>query len=543
MLMRTLPICPVSHPEKARTAFPGRWLALSFLTVLLMPARPAFPSINESVSAATAASAPATAGASGDLPPLVGLRLDAPAPAGAGRLRSDFKAEYSKDPLQLDGAPSFVLQRTEYGGGRYGLFAEMGDIRISQTLNTVQEAAGRGGRFGFLTGSSGNSARFETFAASGAHGKSHDDMMVGATGEVTLLDKAARFKTIVVSSRQALDAQGRWPDSGERKGDVVGFLAVLDPFQGKLAAEAEFDYSVFDGNTADAASALHDSACRVKLGGGWGSSRYTALYERTGPKYRLMANRAPTRDSEGVSLAMVTALQLHAFDLKLSRYNNNTGKNELYPRLYRYEGFVDYRFKGFKAVPLALQYKRTLVDSSNEPSGYLPKEMEEEAISGQMNYLLGRWDLGVRGALSQRMNKLSQQRETAAHTVGFLPRFAAGAVTVAPDLSVKRVTDFSANQRTDYYTLDLGLNGSLLKKLDYEVKGGFRRETTRMPGTGRQVVGAKVKAAYPLARYFNWTGVPSLGIKGEYKGIDNRALDRRENDFSLLISLDGVKFM
>ena len=44
-------------------------------------------------------------------------------------------------------------------------------------------------------------------------------------------------------------------------------------------------------------------------------------------------------------------------------------------------------------------------------------------------------------------------------------------------------------------------------------------------------------------RAFRRKGAPRLGIRGEYQGINNRAVDRRENDFSLLISLDGGAFL
>lgn len=535
MLMRILPISALRLFAAGGAGVPSRaWLALSLLLLSLAPARPAFPSVPAPVPAA--ASDPLRDGTGS-------LFLNAP-PSASETLRSDFKAEFAKDTWNGVSSPTFLLQRAEVGGNGYGLFAEMGDIRIRQTSNTLQEAAGRGGRFGFLTGNSGNSARIETFAAAGALGKAQDDLLVGATGELSLLDSSARLKTIVVSGRHSLDRDGRWPDAGARKGDVLGFQAVLDPFDGKLAAEAEYDYSVYDGNTADRNDAVRDSAYRIKLGGGWGNSRYSALYERTGPQYRLMTGQGPARDNEGVSLGLATAYQLHLFDVKLSRYNDNTENNDLYPRLYRYEGLFDYRFKGFKTLPLALQYRKSFIDSTREPLGHLPKEVEEEAVTGQMNYLAGKWDLGLRGTLSQRQNKLSQRKESETRTLGFLPKLAAGPVTVAPDFSVRRVTDYASNLRTDHWAFNLGLNGALLKKkLDYELKGGYKKEVVGDTGIERQVVGARVKAAYPLARFFNWTSAPSLGIKGEYKGIDNRLPNKRENDFSLLISLDGGKFL
>ena len=529
-------------------------LALTSLALLLITPRLVFSADTDKgppalVAPVSVASQPAT-------PDYFAFQLGAPSTGGnllylpssavePDRMRTKFRYEL---PPRLPGGvdntgPGFVLQRSEYDGRGFDLLAEMGDIRINETLNTAREASGRGGRLSLLTGYSGNAARFDTFAATGAHGSAPDDVLVGATGEISIMGESARFKTIFLSGRELLDTEGRWPDSGSRKGDVLGFLAVIDPFKGKLAAEAEMNYSVFDRDTADDASAERDKACRVKVGGEWGRSRYTALYERTGPQYRLMADQGPVRDSQGVALGLETGFELHTFDVKLSRYNDNTEKSELYPRLNRTEGFIDYRFKGFKDLPLGLQYRKTFIDSTREPLGFLAKDVEEDAIFARINYLAGKWDLGLRGGLSQRTDRLLDQRAATISTLGFLPKFNAGNVTLVPDFYLKRTKEFSTDLRTDHYAVNLGINGTLSEMLDYEVKGGFKKEITDLPGTGKQTVGAKVKAAYPLARFFKTAAGPSLGVRGEYKEINNRAYDRRDSDFSLLISLEGGVFL
>lgn len=535
----------ISRPGRISAgAFLVRCLALAAaLCAAPLPARASYP---ESPASPPAAPAANSSGQQPDIVPfqLPGLALDAPLPV-APTFRSEFTARYPKERWNgvREAQPDFLSQRGEYGGNGYRFVAEMGDVQLRQTRNTLQEVRRRGGRFSLLTGSSGSRATFETFAASGGHGPGPEDTLVGATGELSLLDDTARFKTIFLSGRKSLDKEGRWPTAGAKRGDVVGFVAQLEPFKGKLAAEAEYDYSVYDGNTADLTSALHDSACRLKLTGGIGPSRYTALYERTGPRYRLMSD-GPQRDRQGGSLSVETALASHVLDMKLSRYSDNVENDPFSPRLYRYEGVFDYRFKGLKALPLALQYRKTLIDSSNEPAGYLPKETAEDAVSGQVHYLAGSWDLGLRGGLSQRSDQLRQQREESTTSVGFMPKFSAGNFTVTPDLSLKRITDFTVPERTDQYAVNLGLTGTLMeKRLDYELKGGFKRESCGLSGGGKEVLGAKVKAAYPLVGLFKWSRQPTLGIKGEYNGINNLTEDRRENDFSLLISLDGGMFL
>ncbi|MBU5612123.1 hypothetical protein [Geomonas azotofigens] len=533
---------PRTHSETER---PGRFSAGALFVPLALATLFAAPSL-AGASYPEPAAPVATLPSQPDIFPLQlpGLPLLAPLP-GAPPVRTEFRTAF---PAQTwngvrEPGPFCVLQRGEFGGNGYKLLAEMGDLQLQQTANTLREVRGRGGHFSLLTGNSGNRAALETFATSGARGEGGDDTLVGATGELSLLDQSARFKTIFLSGRKSLDREGRWPTAGARRGDVVGFVAQLDPLKGRLAAEAEYDYSSYDANTADLVSPLHDSAYRLKLSGGFGPSRYTALYERTGPRYRLM-NDGPTRDRQGGTLGVETVLAAHVFDVKLSRYNDNLENDPLSPRLYRYEGVFDYRFHGVRALPLALQYKKSFIDSAREPLGSLPKEVAEDAVSGQVNFLAGSWDVGLRGGMSQRTDRLRQQREMATTSVGFLPKFSAGGFTLAPDLSLKRIMDFTAAQRTDQYALNLGLTGKLLeKRLDYELKGGYKRECTGAPGTGKEVLGAKLKAVYPLAPFFNWSRYTSLGVKGEYNEINNFTEDRRENDFSLLISLDGGSFL
>ncbi|HBA89737.1 MAG TPA: hypothetical protein DCZ75_17645 [Geobacter sp.] len=521
-------------------------LAASCFLLLLVPAHPVFASFSEN-SAGAAAPAAATALSPDSFAFQLGRLAPSPSETESGRFRSDFKVKFPEESPANQGvtAPSYLLQRGEYRGSGFGVLAEMGDIRVSETRNTAKEIAGRGGRFTFQSGHSGNAAKLETFATAGPDGGGPERFLAGATGEISLLQESARFKTIFLSGRESLDKEGRWPDAGARKGQVIGFLAVIDPYRGKLSAEAELDYSAFDRDTADDASADRDSAFRFKLGGGTQLSRYSAIYEKTGPRYRLLTGEGPARDSEGVALGMETAFELHAFEVKLSRYNDNTEKSELYPRLYRYEGVVDYRFKGFDHIPLSLQYRKSFIDSTREPLGTLSKEVDEDAVSARANYLLGQWDLGLRGGLSQRTDRLKNQRESSMTTVTFLPKFAADPVTVAPDFSVKSVKENATNLRTNLYTVNLGVKGSMLeKRLDYEMKGGYRKESNGLPGGDKEVVVAKVKAAYPLPRLFRWSRKqPSLGIRGEYKGSDSRGEERRENDFSLLITLDGGTFL
>ena len=468
-------------------------------------------------------------------PPTASYLYNSPSSAKSGGWKTEFR----------DG--STLVQRGEYSANGVSLTAEMGDIRISESPNTVEELSGKGGRVALSAGSGGSAVRLQTFASSrgdGSGAAGSGGLLAGASGEISLLSDVARFKTIVLTGREAL-GQGLKPSHlGDRRGDVLGLMAAIEPFKGRLAAEAELDFSIFDRDTTDELEAVRDSALRVQLGGALGRYRYKALYEKTGPDYRLIGAKGPKRDSEGVSLGVQTSQGVHDLDLKLSRHHNNTDSRENLPRLYRYEGLLDYTLKAIDDLPLGLRYKKTFVDSEREPAGYLPKKTEEDAVAGKVNYLTGKWDLGLLASYSQRTDRIRDEREATSATFSFLPKFAAADLTVTPDFSLQRTLDLVASQRTDRYAVGLGINGSALeKKLDYQLNGGFRREWAATTGYRKETVGANLKAAYPALNLFRRSWQPSFGITGEYSDIVNPAAARRENAFSFLFSFEGKSLL
>ena len=540
-----------------------RWTAPSLLfstllLTLLLPTKPAFAALPGAAGAAPVATAVVHAASlklqfdPSLLRPAHSLGLDdylrlAPQPP-AGRWRLDFNAP--AQPGFGEQGPGVVLQRGEYRGNGYALLAELGDIRISESPNQAPGPYRKGGRLALSSGTAAHAVRLESFAATGASGDGSEEVLVGASGEMSFLADAARLKTTYLSVRdpeapwryRLLDSDHGHKALGARKGDVLGVVAVWQPFQERLSARAEFNLAAFDRDTTDDSAAVRDSAYRVKLAGAWSRCRYSALYEHTGPEYRIAGGGGPRRDWQGVALGLQTGFDLHAVDLKLSRYNDNTGASELKPRLYRYEAVADYTFTGLQVLPLGLQYRKTFIDSVQEPVGFPAQQADEDAVSGRANYLAGKWDLGMQATLSQRTDRVRGEREASAATIAFSPRFKDGAVALVPDFSLKRANDFLAGVSTDQYALNLGINGSALeRKLDYQVRGGFRKVTAGLPAYGKESLGAQIKAAYPLAKFFKWTREPSIGIKGEYNGTSNA--HRSDSDFSLLLSVEGGSFL
>lgn len=512
-------------------------IVLAALIVFARPVLAATPDRAAAVSfAVPEASSLLQTPASTEKPADGAIALLAPGVSDSRRYKSEFNVN---DPDVLAGrTPSSFTQRGEYSVLGMNLMAEMGDLRIDGTANTVPELSRRGGRFALTAASAGNAMRLQSFAAPVAAGSASGGIVVGAGGELSLLSEGARFKTIFLSGREPLDRGAKPSRLGERRGDVLGMVAVLEPYKGRLAAEAELDFSLFDEDTADQVDPVRDSALRVQLGGELASYRYLVLYERTGPQYRLIGGKGPRRDWEGVATGLGTSLGLHTFDLRLSRYHDNTDNNELYPRLYRYEGLLEYSVSPLEALPLGLRYRKTFVDSAREPAGYLAKRTEEDAVSGRANYLAGKWDLGLTASYSLKTDRLTDQRQESAATVAFLPKYAGAAVSVAPDFTLKRSLDYPSSLRTDQYAVSLGISGLLARKIDCQLKGGYKWEVTGA-SYRKETVGANVKAAYPLATLFQGNWKPTLGVTGEYKGTSESSAPAKENAFTLLFSLEG----
>lgn len=541
---------------RAKIASP-RWPAVLSLTTLFLclldspaSARPdAAPPAP--VGADAAPPAPEGAGAVAALP----LKRD-PAPADSDRSAvsetmlllfqpadepSRWKVNFdSREKRDLPGltAPGFMNQRGEYRGGRFKLHAEMGDLLVRETPHTLPELSRKGGRLALQSGDAGNSLRLETFAMP-TQGSDSDTLLVGATGELSLLADSARFKTIYLSETESHHPFGKRSDSGARKGSVLGFVTVLEPFPGKLAAEAEVDFALIDPDAADDAAALRDRAYRVKVGGALQNYSYSALYEATGPEYRAIAGYQPKRDREGMAWNLAADFQRHTLGVNLSRYNDNTGNSELYPRLYRYEGALDYAFKGIAGLPLGLQYRKTLLESIREPAGVAPRQADSDTVSGKMNLLARNWDFGFRGNYMQRNDRLLEVREMAATTLAFSPKFTAGTVVVAPAFSVGRSTNYLAKLEKETLAVNLDVTGGLIGKfLDYELRSGFTKERNSAL-TGKETIGAKVKLSCNLKNFLDKALMPSVAVKGEYnRSVFAQSLSSR-SDYALLLLIDS----
>lgn len=456
------------------------------------------------------------------------------------RWKTDFTIQPESENIFGEYEAGNLVQRGKYNCNGFSLLVEMGDLVLKGTPNTGLENYRRGGQVTLYSQDSQKTVRINTFAVTGANRLGSEGVLAGVSNEFTLFTGKLRLKSIFMSGRESLD----YLDSfGERKGDVIGLSAVFEPFKEKLAVEAEVDSANFDYDSTDAKSATKDKAYRIKAGGIAGDYRYSMHYERNGPDYNLISAGGPRRDSEGVGLGLGANYKQHVFGLSFSRYNDNLAKSLLFPRLYRSQGVLDYSFKLLPEIPIGLQYRKTLVDSQNEPAGYEQVASEEDAVIGRLNYKPGKWDLGLKANYHQRKKRLTDERQSSAATIVLAPRYNAGTVSVSPDVSLRRSTYFQERLAVDEYAAHLDIRGNACgRKLSYELRGGYRKETSNLSPSGKETLGASVKLKYPLAKLFKKERQPTVGFKGDYNGTSDRSMDGRNSRFSLLFMFEGGSF-
>lgn len=464
-----------------------------------------------------------------------------PAVPGGDPTRWKTEVAATARPNQVwDPSPEFLRLRGEYDLERFSFKTELGDISIDETPYLAHDLSRRGARVWLQAGGGPAVARLSTFAGTGVNAAGTNGVLVGATGELSLLSDLARFKTVFLSGREALDPASR--TSGERRGESLGFLATLEPFKGKLAAEAEVDFSQVDPNTHASEQGQTDMAYRVKVGGALSNYRYSALYTFTGPQYRVVSGSGPQPNNAGVALTMGADFQVHALDLNLSRYNDNTGDSDLHPTLYRQEGVLGYTFKGIKSLPFGLQYKKTLLTSAREPEGVAPRDIDTDALTSRVNYLVKNWDFGLSWNFQQQTDRLRDARESIAHTVRFAPKYQGKGFSVAPDFSLRRSRDFVAAVDKDTYAVNLDLKGSLLtNRFGYEMKSGYSKDVASVPSAASESFGTRIKLGCDVSKIRKNPILASIGIKGEYNRTIPGDTTAGRSDYTVMVVLDSAK--
>jgi hypothetical protein len=435
------------------------------------------------------------------------------------------------------------LLTIKYDRSPFMIGMDIGDLQLNETVNTVQYLARRGGRF-YLKH---ETLQLNTFVVHsqqvfgfreglGIEGTT-DDHIMGVSLEKTFSDGRYRVKAVYVTGGEQGSSFGIFAPGGEKKGDVIGILGSASLFEGKLAAEAEVDFSKFDSDTADEFDAEEDIAYRLKLGGYAGNLNYGATYEFVGADYEVIGNQGLQKNRTGIALnGGLTFKQYHSLNATYSIYHDNVDDNELYPTVYTSQAMLSYSFSGIPNMPISLSYQHSLLDSTEEPDIIYTVHTDTDVFSANVSYMKDRWNLVFQASHSIQNDRTGNGNDSTTTTFTFTPSYFTDNFSITQNFSFNRSRFPNNNQRTDTYTVNLDLRGKTYhERVSYEVAGTYNRMKASDGSSEQDTLNSNFRISYLLAKnlwgYLN----PSVGIRGLYNKSNDRVYSGENEEFVLLM--------
>ena len=449
-------------------------------------------------------------------------------------------------PLEKGFSLANYLFQGRYTGNRFGFLAETGDVLINETSNTVQGLARRGGDLVFQSKDLHLQLRTfvvkseQVFGFKGGPGieGSTDDHILGISGDLGLFSEKARLRAIYVKGGEENNSFGISTTGGEKRGDVLGLLFMTDFFKQKLLTEAEVDFSRFDADTSDEFPRGHDKAYSLKIGGASGIYTYEGFYEYMGPNYEVIGNPYLQKNQEGYTLKAGVNHPIHIVNLSFSQYNDNVNKDDLFPRIYTYQGMADYTFNKFQNLPMGLSYQKTRLASRWEPPETLPIKTDTDTMTGRINYIKQPWNLGFSTSYSLQNDLTEATNDTTFVTLAFTPALTLEkpSLIISPSYSFTRILYRLINVYTDTNTATLDLRGDVFdKKLSYGFGGTYTLSKANDDSSNQDTLSTNFNVLYLLVKNFWGFLNPSVGIRGLYNRINDRILDQTTNEFALFL--------
>jgi hypothetical protein len=209
---------------------------------------------------------------------------------------------------------------------------------------------------------------------------------------------------------------------------------------------------------------------------------------------------------------------------------------KLLPKIYTYQGGIDYSFNKFQSLPMGLSYQRTHVQSKNELEGTPPTGIRTNNFSGRINFVKDAWNLGLNVNLANQDNQYNDASNNRSITLTLTPSYSAEYFSVTPSLSFNRLSYDYTKVQTDTYTANLSIRGSLLnKKLDYEMAYTVNRVESSDDSMWSETKNFSFRTGYLLAKYFAGLVNPTIGIRGNYNESHDRTVDNRKDSFYVFL--------
>jgi hypothetical protein len=423
-------------------------------------------------------------------------------------------------------------------------YTEIGDTLVDESEHTVSYLARRGGQASVQYGD----FKLRGFAVKGEEvygfegglgiDTNDDDHIIGGSAEAGFFDNRLTLKAIYATGGEEGSYFGTYSADGPRKGETSGLVLKTDFFDQKLTTEFEVDYSLYDSDTSDDYSSEGDNAYRLKVGGQNGRYTYEALYKYLGPDYEVIGNQHLDKDTEGFELYTGALFENHSIDLSLSDYWDNVESDNLYSRIYTYQGRLDYSYKKFQSMPMGVTYEKSKVDSSKEPIDIMPTKIDTDTVSGTMSYIKGPWWLNLLASCSDQDDKTEADNDTTITTYSFIPTYTSDHFAISTGFNVYNTIYHLTDVDIDTYTVTLDIRGDTFQgKIAYELSGTYDSTKSSDDLTDQHSIRGDCKITYfPGENLWGYVN-PSVGLKVLYDKTNDRVSDIEDEEIAIMLVL------
>ncbi len=415
------------------------------------------------------------------------------------------------------------LLTLSYNKDKTSFLANLGDVQVNESTYTVSGLARRGA---VVTAGYDNyqlrlfdvkSQQVFGFRGGAGAGLDTEEHIIGLSGGARFFDNRLEARAIYASGGEPGDSYNIAGVAGPKRGTVLGFLVTSDFFQNRFRTELESAYSTFDPNIADEFARKSSQANRIKAMGMIDIYSYDIQYERVGKDFVSIGNLGGIqKDKEGVTAHGGLTLAPHTLNVTFSRYFDNITKDPLFARITNYQGGIDYGNTWSARFPFGVSYQRGVQESSDEPPGALPTDMETDTVTGRVGYVEGGLNINFMAALSRQNDRTPANAGSNSLTYALAPSYTLQNITISSNLQLNQTTPHSSHDTTNTYTVNLDLRSKWLKeRLACDMAGTYTISHNNSSTVDNRNLMANMRIAYTLKNLLGFL-TPSLGVRGTY---------------------------
>ncbi len=436
---------------------------------------------------------------------------------------------------------NFLLEAV-YERGDFRMNSQLGDIIVTESENTVNNYARKGGQI-FLNYKSLGLHLFSTNTAQyyGLHGGlgidiDPNDKLYGVSGSVNLWQDHITLRSVYAKGGEEGSSFGIATVGDRQRGKVAGFMAESNWFDSRLRISGEYDISEYDASSQDEFGPESDKAYKASFS--WDDINYglSGTYEYMGPDYEVIGNQGLPKNREGFSLASWLTSSFNRFEFMFSRYNDNVKDDKLYPKVYDFQAGVRYSCTKYTSVPISLFYQKTIQNSKDEPE-YSPEiYFDTDSLGADLSWLGGEWNVNFHAGYSYQNDKAHVSGDTATITFVIAPGYTGTDFRINPSFSYNKSISHLTNVETDTYMANWDMEWQVTDRILWSLAGNYNIVEADDDSVDQQNLDVHTRLAFQI--FPNWRNLveePTIGLRGRYIWQDDRVFDKTEDSFMVMI--------